>query len=652
MSLKLVHDFQSYSDWRSELANRLLALRNWLHQQELGDAEADLRIEQALEKLREDKLVVAFIAEFSRGKSELINAIFFADFGQRLLPSSAGRTTMCPTELLFDPTRPPSIQLLPIETRSKDAPVSEYKQYPEEWVTQPLDLSSADRMGEILARVSETKAVSIEVAHEYGLYDESDALNVVTVRADGTVDIPSWRHAIINFPHPLLKQGLVILDTPGLNAIGTEPELTLNLLPNAHAILFILTADTGVTKTDIEVWRNHINEGKTGAIKGRVVVLNKIDGLWDELKSAVEIEVELKRQISTSAALLGVAKRQVFPISAQKALVAKINGDDALLEKSRLPALEKALSDELIPAKQEIVSESVQLETRQICNRFNSLLQIRLNSLQEQLNELTALRGKNRDVVDLMLEKAQHEKQQYEKGLQHYLALRNVFSQHTNNLFSYLSKDGLRTRISKTKLALEKSTFPKDIRIATAEFFKRVKDNIEHSGGVVSEIHEMMDVMYRKFGEEHGLNVATLPPFSMLKYQKELDKLERSFNLHANTLWNMLSRNKATLQRKFFETVGARVKQIYDVANRDVDIWLKSIMTPMEGQVREQQVQHRRRIDSIQRIHGATEELEERIVELEQVVEGIRNQQKELLGLQSSVDNLIQAKHVAQHLAA
>jgi putative ribosome biogenesis GTPase RsgA len=32
----------------------------------------------------------------------------------------------------------------------------------------------------------------------------------------------------VNFPHPLLKEGLIIVDTPGLNAIGTEPELTLN----------------------------------------------------------------------------------------------------------------------------------------------------------------------------------------------------------------------------------------------------------------------------------------------------------------------------------------------------------------------------------------------------------------------------------------
>ncbi|MGC4060668.1 MAG: hypothetical protein QM749_07395 [Aquabacterium sp.] len=29
------------------------------------------------------------------------------------------------------------------------------------------------------------------------------------------VEVPVWRHARINLPHPLLKRGLVVLDTPG-----------------------------------------------------------------------------------------------------------------------------------------------------------------------------------------------------------------------------------------------------------------------------------------------------------------------------------------------------------------------------------------------------------------------------------------------------
>ena len=112
-------------------------------------------------------------------------------------------------------------------------------------------------------------------------------MKALTQDEQGSVDIPCWRHAIINFPHPLLQQGLVILDTPGLNAIGTEPELTLSLLPQAHAVLFILAADAGVTRTDLEVWNQHLAGEDAAAKDGRVVILNKIDGLWDDLKRAV-----------------------------------------------------------------------------------------------------------------------------------------------------------------------------------------------------------------------------------------------------------------------------------------------------------------------------------------------------------------------------
>src|SRR5512132_4658538 len=140
-SRELAERFEAYSDWRRRLSARIAAMHEWLAQEDLATPAIDTKVQQLLERLHEDQLVVAFVAEFSRGKSELINAIFFADFGQRLLPSAAGRTTMCPTELLYDATRPPSIRLLPIESRLKEASVAELKSYADEWITLPLDLS-------------------------------------------------------------------------------------------------------------------------------------------------------------------------------------------------------------------------------------------------------------------------------------------------------------------------------------------------------------------------------------------------------------------------------------------------------------------------------------------------------------------------------
>ena len=127
-----------------------------------------------------------------------------------------------------------------------------------------------------MSKVAEVRWVPLAEARALGFWsDESPDDNPVP-DAEGQVEIPRWRHAVLNMPHPLLEQGLVILDTPGLNAIGAEPELTVSLIPQAHAVVFILGADTGVTRSDLAIWREHlITEGD--ASETRIVVLNKID---------------------------------------------------------------------------------------------------------------------------------------------------------------------------------------------------------------------------------------------------------------------------------------------------------------------------------------------------------------------------------------
>ena len=641
-SRELAARFEAYSDWRRRLSAGISGLHGWLSQQELADAQADLKIQHLLERLHQDQLVIAFVAEFSRGKSELINAIFFADFGQRLLPSAAGRTTMCPTELLYDSTRPPSIRLLPIETRAKDGSVAEFKNYADEWVTLALDLSSADKMSQVLSQVSQTKRIPVALARKYGLYDDADVLAPLSAADRAAVDIPCLRHAVINFPHPLLQQGLVILDTPGLNAIGTEPELTLNLLPNAHAILFILAADAGVTRTDIEVWQNHLVGVDPTTKAGRLVVLNKIDGLRDELRSGEEIEAEIARQVKNSAQTLAIPPAQVFAVSAQKALLAKVNGDDALLAKSRLPQLEQALSQELIPAKRDIVGTATRTEIRALAATVRSILDARSVGIQEQLAELQGLRGKNQDVVEHMMERIKQEKDLFERGMQRYTALRTVFTQLTNALYQSIGLETLRETAGETRRRIEGSPFTKGVRTAMSDFFAAIRGNIEQSAQKTLEIHEMMDAMYTRFAKEHGLEPFSPPPFSMLKYQKEIDRLERAYNVHFNTLWNMVSKAKFTLMKRFFETIAIRVKHVYDIANRDLDSWLKAVMAPLETQVREHHLQLRRRLESVKRIHRASDELEERIGELEQAEAGIRAQNdalsREVLAIDAVID--------------
>lgn len=648
---KLAHQFAAYTQWRKALVDTICDYRSWLNEQELNDGQVDQRIQQLLDRLREDKLNVAFVAEFSRGKSELINAIFFAGYGTRLLPSSAGRTTMCPTELLYDKSKPSSIMLLPIETRLSDATTTEYKRYPEEWKVVTFDVDSNESMINAFKEVSSTKSVSLAEAEKYGLFDPNSADDAISVNKNGTIDVPSWRYAMINFPHPLLEQGLVILDTPGLNAIGTEPELTLNMLPNAHAVLFILAADTGVTKSEIDVWRQYIS-GTRWKQKGRLAVLNKIDGLWDELKNEDDIQAEITKQIKSSAELLGLETNQIFPISAQKGLLAKVNNDDELLIKSRILELERALSDELIPSKKEIVRDNTQNEIEDLIANSHLILDARISGINDQLVELRGLRGKNEDVVEHMMNKVKVDKENFEKGLQRFQALRSIFSQHTNRLFTLLGMESLKSHVHTTRETMIDASFTKTIRLAMDNFFSELKKRLISSDAQIDEIKKMMDVMYEKFSKEHGLRKSEPPAFSTLRYQKELAKLERAYKEQFNTAFNMIAHEKMTLTSRFFETLASRVIHVYEVANRDVENWLKAVISPMESQVREHQLQLRRRLESIKRIYKATDTLEDRILELEAIEKSIQAQLDDLKVLRMHMKNALAFEPIDDALAA
>jgi DNA repair exonuclease SbcCD ATPase subunit len=147
--------------------------------------------------------------------------------------------------------------------------------------------------------------------------------------------------------------------------------------------------------------------------------------------------------------------------------------------------------------------------------------------------------------------------------------------------------------------------------------------------------------MYARFAKEQGLERFTPPPFSMLKYQKEIDRLERAYNQHFNTLWNMVSKAKFALMKRFFETVASRVKHVYQIANRDLESWLKAVMSPLESQVREHHTQLRRRLDSIKRIHHASGELEDRVSELTQAEDALIAQIRALAREVAAIDTVV-----------
>ena len=439
---------QEYQQWRSSLTQTIADYCDWLAKSQYSDAIQELRLYDILEMLNRDQLVLAFLAEFSRGKTEMINALFFADFNQRLLPSEPGRTTMCPTEIFWDANEEPCIKLLPIGTRASDDSLTYLKTTPNAWEKFRLNMDSPAEMQAILRKLIEQKEVTQNDAEALGLFNPQDIRMVNELETQGLLKkIPVWRHAIINYPHPLLKSGLVVIDTPGLNTLGAEPELTLNIIPNAHAVLFLTATDTGITQSDMQIWNAFIK----GRTKYKLVLLNKIDMLWDALKSDQDVANEIAKQINVTSHQLGVSADSVFAVSAQKALVAKIKKNQTLLKQSGIIELETVLGNQMVQAKHEILGRTIASECSEMIKASRKIVQQQLTSLRAQADELRSLRGKNTDASKFILAHVVSDRKRYESSIPTFNSANDNINLISKKLLRHLSQAYLQTTLATSR---------------------------------------------------------------------------------------------------------------------------------------------------------------------------------------------------------
>jgi methyl-accepting chemotaxis protein len=620
--------------WRVETDARLGALARFAREHDLLDDASAEWFEAMRHRLSGEKLMVAFVAEFSRGKSELINAIFFSDKGRRMMPASAGRTTMCPVELGYEAQDPVGLSLLPIDTRLEAASLAEYRRLPKEWTWIELDLTNPEGMAQALSEVMRTRRVPQEDAARLGFWDAERPEDNPPLQPDGTVEIPVWRHARINLPHPLLKRGLVVLDTPGLNAIGTEPELTLGLLPQAHATVFILGADTGVTKSDLSIWRDHLS----GPALARFVALNKIDSLADPLSTPEQVEQTITRQCESVAQTLEIPVEHVFPISARQALTARLSGNADGLAGSRLEAFETALSEGLLPRRRENLGEAAEQGARQFQQQLNRRFGEMRRLFADQLHELRGLRGKSSGKVQLMLQRVQAEATEFEQCTARLQAMRSVHARMMRNVLHDLSADKLRQEVDVLQQVLGGSWLPLGAKRAFIELCGRLRDLIEQAQQRNDEIHAMLVASFSKLNAEFGFSLVADVPLDIRKYTDDLNLIERNYVQYLG-LSQALRLAQPGFQEQFRRMLISRLRVVFETVSNDIELWNKTASAQVDSQLRERRRNFKRRYESLDRIQSASSELDTRLQEVQAQDERVMQLQTRLGTL---VDELVQ----------
>jgi len=592
-------------NWRAGASQRLAGFRRWALVARLIDEQTASRLAHVERRLATERLTIAFVAEYSRGKSELINALFFADLGTRLLPSGVGRTTLCPTEILWDPSRPPSIRLLPIGTRESPKALREYIAEPGAWTEIALDPKQPESVAAACQALSESLTIAGPAAVNLGL----------TAEATGRVDIPRWRYAIINYPHPLLESGLTILDTPGFNTMGSEPELTLHRIPDAAAIVFMLGADTGVTRTDRELWNEHI-EPIHGVENSCYVVLNKIDGLRDGFKPEQQVLEEIDRQVKSSAETLRVQPTRVFALSAKQGLVAKIQNDRDGMLKSRLYRLEQALSRGMVHQRRIDHAAVIRAETRTAFAEARALVDSRAEFTRDQIEELEALQGKNQKLVDSIARKAAGDRERIEQARAVLMGMRTIHNRNADELARLLDPNSVREAGIQARMGVLGAKFSSGISDSLDRFFRQNRERMRQAIAVIGEAHAMMSTVSRKFSDEYRIATVEASDFATERFLVELDRLEERCARDFKGAGSLLTRRRSTLSSLFFDSIALKVIHVFEIADREVRTWMNAFIRPLEAQLSAFQEQSNARVEGMTRIRNAETDLVGRLEEL------------------------------------
>jgi hypothetical protein len=602
-------------EWKQATAQALADFRRWAVVGRSLDDQTAARLAHLERRLLAERLTVAFVGERSRGKSELVNALFFAGPGTRLLPSGEGCSTLCATEILCDPARPPSMRLLPIETRSGPRALREHIAQPDLWTEIALDPSRPQTLAPACEALAETRRASAAEAASLGIAAPEGA----------DVDIPRWRYAIINLPHPVLADGLVVLDTPGRELMGAEPEIAVHRVPEAAAIVFVVAADTGLTDDDRELWREHVAP-IGGTEESCYVALNKIDVAGEGLQPGTQLLAEIERRAAELAGALAVAPARIFPVSARLGLSSKVGDDREGLIASRIYRLEQALARGMVRQRRLDHAAAVRAESRAAFAESRALIESRLAFADAQLAEMAAIQGKNQKLVDALSRKAASERLRLEKARAVMMGLRTAYNRHLGDLDRLLDPGAAREAGLRARAGVTGSRFSRDIGAALDAYFAEVRARIGAAIEAIGQARAMMEGASRELSGEHGIAAVEVCEFATARFLVEVDRLEQLCGRDFRRTGSLITRRQSTLGELFFDTIALQVVHIFEIAHREARTWMVGFMRPLEAQLQAFQEQANTRIEGMGRIQSAETDLIARHAELESLAADVARQ--------------------------
>jgi hypothetical protein len=406
---------------------------------------------------------------------------------------------------------------------------------------------------------------------------------------------------------------LSIVDTPGLNALGIEPELTLRALESANAIVFVLSADTGITRTELEAWQQHVMQGSAD---NALVVLNKIDTLWDDLKSQPQIDKEIKKQRIEVARILKIPANRVFAVSAQKALLARKRNDHRLITMSGIKNYEQALAETINATNRRGIIGRTSKELAPTLSAIQRVLQQRAEATSHHIDEVAQLKSNQGSLTESNIQKVKKETQKLklvtEKLNLFRVDLKVDFERFLGKLDIYI----LDKLIAQYRLEISNQLTTPGLQREMNDFQTEAEVRFKSALSHIYKLERKLEAVYQSFEKIlgiEGLNPRKIHPDI---YLKALDGFKRKHEQYAKGL-SMVMTEQNALRDRYHASVMVKLRKLYAQTRDDIELWCRTVLVPLELEIRERESQLRRRLLSLERIRNKDSDIDDELKVLE-----------------------------------
>jgi len=293
-----------------------------------GDHPAAERARALVGRLRADLFNLAVVGQFKRGKTTLINALL----GRALLPAAVVPLTSVVTILEYAPDESITIHFL-------DGSAQEIR---------------ADELAEYVT--------------ERGNPENRRGVAVATV----------------GLPAPLLREGLRLIDTPGVGSVHLHnTEVAYSFIRHVDGAVFLVTADPPVSEAELQFLQDLHQE-----VQQIFFVQNKADQV-----PAAEREESREFSRGQLSDAIGEEIGEMFSVSAKRALEAKLASNARRLEESGLPRLEAVLVEFARVEKGRVALATAQRTVTRLAHQQLAAIGIEKAALAMPLEELERKRA-------------------------------------------------------------------------------------------------------------------------------------------------------------------------------------------------------------------------------------------------------------------